>query len=106
MHAAVIKGLGRGTSSGASTDAGAGFGADRGLVLVLAVRTPSKQWREYLECLVRVPEAGAHEISASKTSAILLSIFSSPFSLRDYKKKERKKKEKEKKGEETALSFV
>lgn len=40
LHAAVIKGLGRGTSSGASTDVGAG-----GLVLVLAVRTPSKQWR-------------------------------------------------------------
>lgn len=40
LHAAVIKGLGRGTSSGASTDVGA-----RGLVLVFAVRTPSKQWR-------------------------------------------------------------
>lgn len=84
LHAAVIKGLGRGTSSGASTDARAGCGAsERGLVLVLAVQTPSKQWRKYLECRVRVPEAGIREISPNKTSAVLLSIFSSLFLLRD-----------------------
>lgn len=51
LHAAVIKGLGRGTSSGASTDAAGDSGGGEGgrkdgrLVLVLAVRTPSKQWR-------------------------------------------------------------
>lgn len=40
LHAAVIKGLGRGTSSGRFH-----WCRSQGLVLVLAVRTPSKQWR-------------------------------------------------------------
>lgn len=83
LHAAVIKGLGRGTSSGASTDAAGG--SKKGKTGVgFSARGPDS-----FETMASILSAGfayrnlAREISASKASAILLSIFSLPLLRRD-----------------------